>query len=551
MNFFFNGIRRTLTMNVVRRYLAVSASLLLLLRCVPAACADDTNPTTAAIAALRNNPDDKALLAKLKTSLTSLTNLEERCAPGVLYCMGCLSAGAILEGQTIRTQLLKAYPGNLQMIDLADSNITEPCSKCIAGKTAIACAHCNGTGRCPTCNGKGHIAAAGFHSPPQCLGCGGTGKCHDCGGTGRVQGICSACGGHGTVLSQTKCQQAYLRLLQPTGTTHPFLGDGNNKSVVAASQVASTTTQSKYSIPVVAPPVAGPVDPEVKEIFDAKMREYFLGQIQWLEKNDQKGWSYIGAPPADKQRIIEQERALRLSAHPGLAEEMWSKATWTVAKRRSDEARKQAEAERVKAEEDKRVREAQAQQEAQAVSEQAVKAALDRVTVQIAQSKLLTKYLITSNDIDRTRSPKYTTVQRDSAFSELWDRALPTPAAKNIRALFAPIPNGLKYVIHDVTSNKKGNYVIRLDMDKGELPSGMERKLAATLGLSSLTRIILLVPGDDPEVANLSKKQSITSDAWFIPIILDSSKGKAYVDRAESFRSEAEFSRLILDSLEL
>lgn len=47
--------------------------------------------------------------------------------------------------------------------------------------------HCNGSGRCQRCNGKGHYTDSMFgqnvvHNP--CNYCNGTGKCRGCGGTG-------------------------------------------------------------------------------------------------------------------------------------------------------------------------------------------------------------------------------------------------------------------------------------------------------------------------------------------------------------------------------
>ena len=177
------------------------------------------NPATTVIAALKEKPDDPALLAQLKALIPTMTNRADRCLSGVLYCLGCLTKGNTAEGLPARGQLIKAYPSTPMLNVLADDNITEPCSKCTAGKIAMVCTKCHGNGKCPNCHGNPASQMTDFYGRPlRCLTCGGTGNCRDCRGTGKIIQNCMACGGRGIVLSQSKCRKAYLYLLKDADT---------------------------------------------------------------------------------------------------------------------------------------------------------------------------------------------------------------------------------------------------------------------------------------------------------------------------------------------
>lgn len=62
----------------------------------------------------------------------------------------------------------------------------------------VKCNECNGTGKCPTCGGSGHIISSGsIERGPEkgfenqiekvCPTCRGTGKCPSCNGTGYIE----------------------------------------------------------------------------------------------------------------------------------------------------------------------------------------------------------------------------------------------------------------------------------------------------------------------------------------------------------------------------
>jgi len=501
---------------------------------VPMACAEDTNPVTSAIATLRDNPSDKALLTKLKTSLVSLTNRDERCAPGMLYCLGCLTVGDISEGMRVREQLLKAYPNNPQVAELSDSSITEPCTHCVAGKTFIACAKCNGTGICPLCNGSGQSTVQGFHGQAmRCVSCDGTGKCPECGGAGKIQCICSVCGGRGTVLSQLKCQQAYIRLLQPTTTMPLVLGTSSNKTV-PPSPPNGPTIIGGYIIPILPPPVAGPVDPDVKAVFDKILRADLAQRVQTLIDNDARTYT----TPAFRQQLIkEHQLAWAKDTHEAEVFAAWQQATQLVERQNTANEHQAAEDAEEKRQQAEKVRRTTEEQAKQGAMDQAVKTALENMQAQIARSELLTKYPITKDDINRVRSWKYTTVQRQQAFAELWGRAWVHPTCKDMRALFMPIPNGLNFSVWDVlTIDAKGDYEVVLISDKGERET--HRKIETAIGLH-LSYFNLFIPKDDPAVANLKKGQIITSDAWFGRVVLNAN-GEIKVDDV-SYRSDVDF----------
>jgi len=58
----------------------------------------------------------------------------------------------------------------------------------------VKCNECNGTGKCPTCKGSGHVISSGgiergFENQIErvCPTCGGTGKCPSCNGRGYIE----------------------------------------------------------------------------------------------------------------------------------------------------------------------------------------------------------------------------------------------------------------------------------------------------------------------------------------------------------------------------
>ncbi|MFZ4395838.1 MAG: hypothetical protein ACOYOU_09465, partial [Kiritimatiellia bacterium] len=219
----------------------------LLLSAGTPACAAVTNQASAILVALSSRPGDKTLLAQLKASLPTLTHRADRCRPGVVYCLGCLSLGDTTEGLAVRDQILKAFPLDPLSKLLTDDNITETCPQCTGGRTEADCPKCHGGGTCSMCDGAGSSKVPGFDKKTiACVTCKGTGKCRECAGSCKTQQYCRACKGRGMVASAKKCNEAYLALLQP--------------ALDAASQPASAPEVAATEPNVFDPPAARPTE---------------------------------------------------------------------------------------------------------------------------------------------------------------------------------------------------------------------------------------------------------------------------------------------------
>lgn len=165
--------------------------------------------------ALRDKPNDKAQLQKLKGALTDIKDQGEKCRCGVIYCLGMLANGDLAEGMAVRAKIAKAYPSDPLLAELSDVNICEPCQGCVSGKAEAECKNCSATGTCAVCGGGGLSKGKGMDGKVlPCAACRGGRKCAACAGTGKVTQPCKACGGKGQMPSKEKCTEIYLRLLK-------------------------------------------------------------------------------------------------------------------------------------------------------------------------------------------------------------------------------------------------------------------------------------------------------------------------------------------------
>lgn len=164
---------------------------------------------------LRDKPDDKAQLQKLKGTLAGISDQDKKCRCGVIYCLGVLANGDMAEGLTVRSQIARAYPKNPLISELSDQSIGDACKDCVLGKVESDCKKCTASGTCAVCGGGGLSKGKGMDGKGlPCAACRGGGKCAACSGTGKVTQPCKSCGGKGLTPSQEKCNASYLRLLQ-------------------------------------------------------------------------------------------------------------------------------------------------------------------------------------------------------------------------------------------------------------------------------------------------------------------------------------------------
>lgn len=93
-------------------------------------------------------------------------------------------------------------PGTSTNINSSDYNTTNNSNSTVTREKCIICVgdgkcrgmnHCDGTGKCTTCFGKGYTNNPYTGDNMRCPSCNGSGKCYFCSGTGR----CSTCGGTG------------------------------------------------------------------------------------------------------------------------------------------------------------------------------------------------------------------------------------------------------------------------------------------------------------------------------------------------------------------
>lgn len=172
-------------------------------------------------------------------------------------------------------------------------------------------------------------------------------------------------------------------------------------------------------------------------------------------------------------------------------------------------------------------------QKEQAVRAAAVQAALTHARDQVRESDFLRRYAVSSGDVERIASiEKYTKVQRDRAFQDVWSRARPDPVDPNLRWFFLPFPAGLKYVVDEVEQEKSGRYVVSLfalektnwqakEMEGAYPDKTLEEIENAILpGFVHLRYLRIVTAPNAKGAENVQKKQVVASGKWVIPVSL-------------------------------
>ena len=122
---------------------------------------------------------------------------------------------------------------------------------------------------------------------------------------------------------------------------------------------------------------------------------------------------------------------------------------------------------------------------------------------------------------------RYTSVQRSTAFQELWDRALVLDHKPNVRCLFLKFPDGLKYKVvnvKDQTGDGTPCLIVKLspaDPASEEKIREAEEKISKgvsfSMGMISPVLVALL---SDKQMRDLNKGDEIRSDDWTLAVAL-------------------------------
>lgn len=284
---------------------------------------------------LKEKPDDTALLLKLKGDIAAVTDADDRCRLGVIYCLGLITYGDSEEALGLRDKMSKAFAASPRMKELDDSAIYEDCPNCENGKTLGACAKCGGGGKCPICGGTGIGKIKGLRGEDTpCLTCKSTGTCPLCKGDGKSPRTCTVCFGRGKSLSKDKCRDAYLRLLSPAKAI-ASAGAGNAGGSTAKAQDKNATASSVPMGALVPPPKGATVDHQVKAVYDALVRQKLSPKLQEIAAYDRDGWNHIALPAEEKRKMIDIQRQEILALSDEDKETLWSVATVRVYRNRA------------------------------------------------------------------------------------------------------------------------------------------------------------------------------------------------------------------------
>lgn len=337
-------------------------------------------------------------------------------------------------------------------------------------------------------------------------------------------------------------------------------------------KTAAVQSTGKYRVPVVEPPVKGPVDAEARAMFDEQIKIRFADKVTKLEEHEKGGWSWIAALPKDKQQIIDEERRKLLTFDDDERQDIWrfvSSQMESLKMRRAEDAERakreatgraerETMAQREVEAEQRRIAERDARQKAEQMKVEERRAAetekkeltkiemdsivadaLLRAADQVDKSDFLKTYWVTADEIVAAASGKQTSLERDQKKAELWRRAMPHPREARIRALFVPFPSGLPYVVSDVslrdgaiTLSLKGREAKAGDKDdplasQDAVPAGTLRAISHGLLSPHLPNrfeyVKLKVPADADEIASLKKGDAVTSGEWLMPVIINDS----------------------------
>lgn len=144
------------------------------------------------------------------------------------------------------------------------------------------------------------------------------------------------------------------------------------------------------------------------------------------------------------------------------------------------------------------------------------------------QQNLVAGWGVALKEIEKVKNlGRYTSVQRSTAFQELWDRALVLDHKPNVRCLFLKFPDGLKYKVvnvKDQTGDGTPCLIVKLspaDPASEEKIREAEEKISKgvsfSMGMISPVLVALL---SDKQMRDLNKGDEIRSDDWTLAVAL-------------------------------
>jgi len=153
---------------------------------------------------------------------------------------------------------------------------------------------------------------------------------------------------------------------------------------------------------------------------------------------------------------------------------------------------------------------------------------------------------VTLKEIEKVKNVgRYTSVQRSSAFKELWDQALVLEHKPDVRVLFMKFPNGFKYKVANVT-DRSSNGAPCLEVKLEPADEASRKKIAQaenkihdgtrfSMAMISPRLVALL---NDKQVQNLNKGDEIRSKDWTLAVALNE-QGSMNADIV--FRNDSEY----------
>lgn len=96
---------------------------------------------------LAADPENRELLAELRSTVPQLTNQLDRVHCMTIYALGCMQVGDTQAGEAVRSYLLKKFATDPETEYLSDSSVTSACGACEGdGARTAACSTCDGRG---------------------------------------------------------------------------------------------------------------------------------------------------------------------------------------------------------------------------------------------------------------------------------------------------------------------------------------------------------------------------------------------------------------------